>query len=39
MTYFQLTAEDPFSQIPASDCFKPQDGQKVQMGGSYETIN
>jgi hypothetical protein len=39
LTYFDLASEDPYSDVPAQYCFKPEDGQRVQMGGSYDTIN
>lgn len=37
--YFQLDPEDPYGTVPSEQCFRPVDGQRIQMGGSYETIN
>jgi len=37
--YYELSSEDPFSQTRSQYCFKPVNGQRIPMGGSYDTVN
>ena len=37
--YYELTADDPFTEVKSQNCFRPTAGQKIHMGGSFESIN
>ena len=33
--YYELTADDPFTEVKSQNCFRPIAGQKIPMGGSF----